>query len=93
MSAKPLWLRAVHRLERAVGEPVEGAVRTDAYYDLMTVTVRAVGGAKRAVAGVSTRGLHLLNLPAGTDVRRLREQLTRMERRLNQLSERVEELD
>jgi hypothetical protein len=93
MSAKPLWLRAVHRLERAVGEPVEAAVRTDAYFDLMTITTRATASAKRAVAGVSTRGLHLLNLPAGTDVRRMREQLSRMERRLNHLSERVEELD
>jgi len=37
--------------------------------------------------------LHLLNLPAGTDVKRMREQLSRMERRINQLSERVEELD
>jgi len=45
------------------------------------------------VAGTSTRALHLLNLPAGTDVKRMREQLSRMERRINQLSERVEELD
>jgi hypothetical protein len=93
MSAKPLWLRAVHRLERAVGEPVEAAVRTDAYFDLMTLTMRTTGGAKRAVAGLSTRGLHLLNLPAGTDVRRMREQLARMERQLNQVSEHVAELD
>jgi hypothetical protein len=92
MSAKPLWLRAVHRLERAVGEPVEAAVRTEAYFDLMTLTMRATGGAKRAVADMSTRGLHLLNLPAGTDARRMREQLARMERRLNQLSEHLEEL-
>jgi hypothetical protein len=93
MSAKPLWLRAVHRLERAVGEPVEAAVRTEAYFDLMTTAMRATGGAKRRVARVSTRGLHLLNLPAGTDARRMREQLARMERRLAQLSERVEELN
>lgn len=93
MSAKPLWLRAVHRFERAVGEPVEAAVRTDAYFDLLTIATRATASAKRAAAGVSARGLHLLNLPAGTDVRRMREQLSRMERRLNHLSERVEELD
>lgn len=93
MSAKPLWLRAVYRLERAVGEPVETAVRTETYFNLMTTATRTTKGAKRKVTGVSTRALHLLNLPAGTDVRRMREQLARMERRLNQLSERVEELD
>ena len=45
------------------------------------------------MTGASTRALHLLNLPAGTDLQRMREQLARMERRLNQLSEHVEELD
>jgi hypothetical protein len=93
MSAKPLWLRAVYRLERAVGEPVESAVRTETYFNLMTTATRTTKTAKRKVTGASTRALHLLNLPAGTDVRRMREQLSRMERRLNQLSERVEELD
>ena len=43
-----------------------------------------------AVESVSKRGLHLLNLPAGTDVRRMREQLSRMERRLNQLTKELE---
>jgi hypothetical protein len=93
MSAKPLWLRAVLRLERAIGEPVEAAVRTETYFDLMTTATRSTGAFKRKVAGASTRALHLFNLPAGTDVKRMREQLSRMERRLNQLSERVEELE
>jgi hypothetical protein len=44
---------------------------------------RAIG----AVEGVSRRGLHLLNLPAGTDIRRVREQLSRMERRMNALTD------
>jgi hypothetical protein len=83
----------VYRLERAVGEPVEAAVRTETYFDLMTMATRTTKTVKRKVSGVSTRGLHLLNLPAGTDVRRMREQLARMERGLNHLSERVEELD
>ena len=93
MSAKPLWLRAVIRLERAVGEPVEAAVRTETYFDVMTKVTRTTKTVKRKASSVSTRGLHLLNLPAGTDVARMREQLARMERRLNQLSEQVEERD
>ncbi len=93
MSARPLWVRAVYRLERAIGEPVEAAVRTDTYFDLMTKATRATKTVKRKATGASTRGLHLLNLPAGSDVSSLREQLARMERRLNQLSEHVEERD
>jgi len=49
MSAKPLWLRAVYRLERAVGEPVEAAVRTETYFDLMTTATRTTKAVKRSV--------------------------------------------
>jgi hypothetical protein len=44
------------------------------------------------VEGVSRRVWHTLNLPAGTDVRRMREQLARVERRVTQLSEEVSEV-
>jgi hypothetical protein len=47
----------------------------------MRLRRRAIG----AVEGVSRRCLHLLNLPAGTDLRRVREQLSRMERRIDEL--------
>ena len=92
-SNQPLWLKAVLKLERAVGEPIESAVRTDTYFDLVTKATRASAQARRTVVGTSTRVLHLFNLPAGEDVRRLREQLLRMERRLNQLSDDVSERD
>ena len=93
MSQGPLWLRVVHRLERAVGEPVESAVRSDTYFDAVSIVTRTTGKAKSTAESLSRRGLHLLNLPAGSDVKRLREQLLRMERRLAQLSENVEEMD
>ena len=93
MSKGPLWLRVVHRLERAVGEPVESAVRSDTYFDVLSTVTRTTGRAKSTAESLSRRGLHLLNLPAGSDVKRVREQLLRMERRLNQLTENVEELD
>jgi hypothetical protein len=92
-SNQPLWLKAVHKIERAVGEPIEAAVRTDTYFDLVTKATRATSQARRTVVGTSTRVLHLFNLPADDDVRRLREQLSRMERRLNRLSDDVSELD
>jgi hypothetical protein len=90
---QPLWLRVVLKVERTVGEPIEAAVRSDTYFDLVSTTTRVrrkVGG---AAEGVSRRCLHLLNLPAGSDIRRLRQQLARMERRLNELSHDVAEMD
>jgi hypothetical protein len=89
---KPLWLRAVLKLERTIGRPVESAVRSDTYFDLISKTThvrRKVGG---AAEGLSRRGLHLLNLPAGSDIRHVRQQLARMERRIGQLSDEVAEI-
>jgi hypothetical protein len=90
---RPLWLRAVLRLERAVGTRVESAVRGDAYFDVMSDVSRASRTVKRTAEGLSRRGLHLLNLPAGSDVRGMREQLSRMERRLSRLTEDVAEIE
>jgi hypothetical protein len=89
----PLWLRAVYRLERAVGEPLEAALHSDTYFDAVTELLRARHSYGRAAEGLSRRLLHLLNLPAGSDIRRVREQLGRMERRLSELSKGLEALE
>jgi hypothetical protein len=85
-AGQPLWLKAVLRLERAVGERVEAAVHSDTYFDLLATAKRRQAWASRTAEGVSRRCLHLLNLPAGSDVRRLREQLARMDRRITRLA-------
>jgi hypothetical protein len=90
-SPGPLWLRAVHRLERAIGEPLESALHSDTYFELVTEMLRARARTGRALEGVSRRLLHLVNLPAGSDIRRVREQLGRMERRLAELSKELDE--
>lgn len=90
---QPLWLRAVLKVERAIGEPVESVIRSDVYFDVISVVTRVRRKAGGAAEGVSRRCLHLVNLPAGSDIRNLRQQLTRVERRLGQLSEEVSELD
>jgi hypothetical protein len=90
---QPLWLRAVIRIERAIGEPIESAVRSETYFDVITATTRVRRKVVGTAEGVSKRCLHLLNLPAGSDIRTMRQQLARMERRINQLSHDVAELD
>ena len=90
MANGPLWLRAVHKLERALGERVEAAVHSDPYFDLVTVAQRQQRQVRALAESVSRRGLHLLNLPAGSDIRRLREQLARMDRRLSRMAKELE---
>jgi hypothetical protein len=87
------WLNLVLRAERAIGAPVEAAVHSDAYFDVVTELSRGKRRLTGALESVSKRGLHLLNLPAGTDIRRVREQLARMDRRLLQISKELEQLE
>jgi hypothetical protein len=87
----PLWLKLALRLERAVGSRVESAVHSDTYFDLLAELNRTRRRLTTATESVSRRALHLANLPAGTDIRRVREQLAGVERRLVQLSKELDE--
>jgi hypothetical protein len=87
----PLWLKLVLRLERTIGGQVESAVHSDAYFDTLAELSRARRRLINATESVSKRVLHLANLPAGTDIRRVREQLAGVERRLIQLSKELDE--
>jgi hypothetical protein len=86
----PSWLDLVRRLERAIGGPVERAVTSEKYFDLLPLARRARAQVEEAVASVTEEWYRLLNLPTGKDVRQLRTQLARMERQLERL---VKQLD
>jgi hypothetical protein len=83
---QPKWLQLILRLERAIGVPVESAVRSDKYFDLVAHANRTRARLMELTEGVTKPWLDLLNLPAGSDVRRLREQLARVERQLAELA-------
>jgi hypothetical protein len=87
----PLWLKLVLRMERTIGVRVESAVHSGTYFDLVADVSRSKARATAAVESVSKRVWHLANLPAGTDIRRMRQQLAGMERRLIQLSKELED--
>jgi hypothetical protein len=83
----------VLRLERAIGEPVEKAVSSDMYFDTVSTARRTGLRVASITEGLSRRAWHLFNLPAGSDVRRVREQLARMDRTLVQLRKELEDLE
>jgi hypothetical protein len=87
----PLWLKLVLRAERVVGSRVEQAVHSDTYFDVISELTRGKAMLTETMEGFSKRIWHLANLPAGTDVRRVREQLARMERRVIELSKELDE--
>jgi hypothetical protein len=92
-SGAPLWLKLVLRAERGIGRPVEAAVRSDVYFDAVAEVNKAAARLSGALERASRRGWHLLNLPAGSDVRRMREQLGGMDRRIVRLTKELEALE
>jgi hypothetical protein len=90
---QPLWLQFVHKVERAIGVPVETFVRSDAYFDLVTHASRASGRWFRGLHGLQREWLHMLNLPTNTDVTGVREQLARVERRLAEIGKEIGDRD
>ena len=88
-SGTPLWLDAVRRFERIVGVPVERFVTSDTYFDLLPQLRRAQAQLEDAVVSLTEDWYRLLNVPTGSDVRQLREQLSRMERQLERLTKQV----
>ena len=69
--------------------PVERAVGSDLFADLVALGVRSRRAAQREVER-RTRGLlHAVNVPRASDVRRVSEQVAELQRQLREL-ERVE---
>jgi hypothetical protein len=74
-STKPSWRKAFDAVERRVAGPVESGVRTDAFNDAMAVVYRTRREFQRGIEWQLRRVLHLANLPAATDVKRVSEQV------------------
>jgi hypothetical protein len=87
---QPLWLQLILRFERAIGVPVESAVKSDKYFDLLTHANRTRARLTELAEGWTQDTLRVLNLPAASEVRKLREQLSRVERQLAEIAKDLE---
>jgi hypothetical protein len=92
-SGTPLWRQLFDAAERSVAIPLETVVRSELFFDFLALSTRARRGTMARTERLSRRALHLLNLPAGSDMRRLGEQVARLERRVVTLSKQFDESD
>jgi polyhydroxyalkanoate synthesis regulator phasin len=88
MAEKPLWRQAFDAVDRRVAGPVENAAGSDAFGDALTIALRLQRRVRGRVERQSRRALHLLNLPAASDVKRLSEQVAALRRELRELERR-----
>jgi hypothetical protein len=86
----PLWRQAFDAAERAVAPRAEDLVRSD-YFALTTALARrAQNLAGGSLQGLAARAWHLVNLPAGSDISRLRAQVGSLDREVRRLTLQLE---
>lgn len=88
---RPWWRPLVDGIDRAVTPPANEFVRSNLFADTVSMITRLEVRLRRSAERQSTWMLHLWNLPAAEDIRRMRAQLAAMEARLRDISERLED--
>jgi hypothetical protein len=86
----PLWRQAYDAAERRVTPRADRLVRTPSFAVGAAVLRRAQNLARSSAEGVTARAWHLLNLPAGSDVSRLRAQIGALDREVRRLTVQLE---
>jgi hypothetical protein len=85
-----LWRQAFDSAERAVAPRAESLVRTPGFALGAALLRRAQTLARGSVRDVTARAWHLVNLPAGSDVTRLRAQIGALDREVRRLGLQLE---
>lgn len=91
--SQPLWRQAVDAADKAVGPRLESAVRSDGFAVAVGLAVKARQELARRSEQASRRALHLVNLPAGSDMTRLMTQIAQLERQVKDLRKVIQEGD
>jgi hypothetical protein len=91
MAQPPLWRRLYDTTERAVAPRLESGVRTEHFARGAALAGRTQATARAQAAALSARVWHLMNLPAGSDIDRLRTQIGALDREVRRLAFRLEE--
>lgn len=86
----PLWRQVYNSWEQAVTPGLQQVTASTGFRDLMAMSMKANADLTREIERASRQWLHLWNLPAATDVRRLRQQVSGLERELLALRNELE---
>jgi hypothetical protein len=88
--AAPLWRQGYDAMEREVAPRLDAMVRSDGFAQAMGVVARLQRAVQQEVARSTRRWLHLLNLPAATDVSRILTEMGRLEKQVRDLTHQLE---
>ena len=86
----PLWRQAFDAAERVITPRAETFVRTPTFHVGVALLRRAENVVRDSARGLTARAWHLVNLPAGSDVSRLRAQIGALDREVRRLGLQLE---
>jgi hypothetical protein len=81
-----LWRQAFDAAEKYVAPRLESVVRTDQFAQATALGIKAQAALTDRANAVAAKLWHLVNLPAGTDVLRLRAQVGALDREVRRLT-------
>ena len=90
MADRPAWRRVFDRAERAIGGPLEQMIDTRRFAKALVLTFRAQGIAYGLMERNTRMLLHLWNMPARTDIKRLNRQVAILATEVRRLAEDLE---
>jgi hypothetical protein len=87
MAGSPaLWRRVYDTFEKPVGDAMAAGTGSGVFGDILALAVRVPRRMQHEVERRTRHVLHFANLPTATDVRRLTDQVTEVQRELRALS-------
>lgn len=88
---RPLWRQGFDALERTVGPPLAAFAQSEPFAVAVGLALRAQREAQARTERSTRRLLHLVNLPAGSDVTRILNELGRLQTQVRELSRQLGE--
>jgi hypothetical protein len=86
VTESPLWRQAYDAVDKVVTPRAEQLVRTPAFSLATALARRAQATAQGSARGLTARAWHLVNLPAASDIGRLRAQVGALDREVRRLT-------
>ena len=89
----PMWRRAFDAVEQPARQKIEAAVGTQEFARVAMTLLSAWTTVGKTGRAATTRMLHVANIPAYTDLRRISRQLGALEGKVDKLAADLEELN
>lgn len=86
----PLWRQAFNAWEKAASPVLQQTATSPAFRDFMRVSTRVNKAMAAEFEQASRQWLHAVNLPAATDLRRMRAQVRELEKELHGVRQAIE---